>query len=245
MSDYYDRLQEQLMQATARPLPRARPAPMSLGRPRGDHFAIAAALAVAAAVAAIFFSLGSSARHVQQLAAQTGLAVVHNHVNGVLPALGGSPECETKLLPARVDRTWGATPYYCYVTHVTRPAGALPRAGASGTAIVSIKQPFGEVFSIDVSGLPRSPPGGNYAVWLLSGRQNLAGDYSLISGIRPTLVGIVGPPVGASGRLRAQGSIPTLSEQQATGSYLFAVTRQARPSNTSPGRIVLAGWMSF
>ena len=133
----------------------------------------------------------------------------------------------------------GATPYYCYITHVgsthvTRPA--LPRAGAGGTAIVSIKQPFGEVFSIDVSGLPRSPPGGNYAVWVLSGRQNRAGDYSLISGNRPTPVGIVSPPVGDSGRLRAQGSIPTLSEQQATGSYCSpSLGRSARRTGRSGG----------
>ena len=110
MSDYYDRLQEQLMQATARPLPRARRALIALGRLRGDHFAIAAAVAAGAAVAAIFIGLRASARQVEPLPAQRGLAVVHNHVNGTLPALGGSPQCETKLLPAQADRTWGQPP---------------------------------------------------------------------------------------------------------------------------------------
>jgi hypothetical protein len=144
-------------------------------------------------------------------------------------------------VPERVDRPWGSDPYYCYITG----AFGQPGPATSGTAIVSIKPPFGLVFSIDVSGLPRSPRGGDYSVWLLSGRRNLAGHYSLVPGLRPTFVGIVTPPVGAGGRLRAQGLIPTLSVQQATGSYLLVVTRQARPSSKSLGRIVLKGWMTF
>jgi hypothetical protein len=120
--------------------------------------------------------------------------------------------------------------------------------------IVNVEQPLGDVFSIDASGLPPGPSGGDYAVWLLSGRTpggSCSSDgcpidhYSLIPGRRPAFVGIVTPPVGASGRLRAHGLIPALSARQATGSYLFAVTRQARPSNTSLGRIVLEGWLSF
>jgi hypothetical protein len=134
-----------------------------------------------------------------------------------------------------------------------RRADALRRRGASGTVIVNVNPPFGDAFSIDATGLPPSPRGGDYAVWLLSGR-NQGGScskdgspsdhYSLISGRRPTFVGIVTPPVSASGRLRAQGLIPTISRRQATGSYLF-VTRQAHPSNKSLGQIVLAGWLTF
>ena len=241
MSDYYDRLQDQLMKVTARPLPRARLASAVLGRPRHDLFAIGTALAIAAAVAAIFVGLRPSASHIERPPAQHGLAVVHNHLNGALPALGGGVVCDAKLQPARADGTWPA-PYYC---RTTGSVGLTPRLQPGGTVIVNEEPPLGEVFSIDVSGLPPSPRGGDYAVWLLSGKHNPALDYSLISGRRPAFVGIVTPPVGAGGVLRAQGSIPTLSEAQATGSYLFVITRQAHPSSTSLGRIVLAGWVAI
>lgn len=241
VSDCYDRLQDQLMRATARPLPRARLGSAVLGRLRHDLFAIGTALAIAAAVAAIFVGLRPSASHIERLPARHGLAVVHNHLNGALPALGGGVVCDTKLQPARADRTWPA-PYYC---RTTGSVGLTPRLQPSGTVTVNEEPPLGEVFSIDVTGLPSSPRGGDYAVWLLSGKHNPALDYSLISGRRPAFVGIVTPPVGAGGVLRAQGSIPTLSEAQATGSYLFVITRQAHPSSTSLGRIVLAGWVAI
>lgn len=237
MSDYYDRLEQQLMRATARQSPRAQRPWTALWRPRRDLFAVAAALAVVAVVAAVFIGLRPSTRPVKQLPAQH-LAVVHNYGNGATPALRNF-ECETKLLPPPGGRPFTAPDVrFCNIHDRTTPAGA------HGTVSVSVK-PGGEVFSIDASGLPRSPSGGDYAVWFLSGRRNPAGNYSPISGGEPVFVGIVTPPVGASGRLRAQGSIPTLSAQQATGHYLFVVTRQARPSSKSLGRILLEGWLSF
>ena len=96
MSDYYDRLEQQLMRATARPSPRARRAPIVLWRPRRDLFAVAAALAVVAIVAAIFIGLRPSTRRVEQPPAQHGLAVVHNYGNRAMPALHGysaRPNC--------------------------------------------------------------------------------------------------------------------------------------------------------
>ena len=119
---------------------------------------------------------------------------------------------------------------------------------------VNLKPPLGDVFSIDASGLRPSPRHGDYAVWLLSGQTAGGGCsprrcppdyYRLISGRPSTFVGIVTPPVGASGRRRARGVIPTLSARHATGSYLFAITRQTHRSNRSLGRIVLEGWLSF
>ena len=242
MSDYYDRLEQQLMRATARPSPRARRAPIVLWRPRRDLYAVAASLAVVAIVAAIFIGLRPSTRHVTQPPAQHGLAVVHNYGDAAMPALLGY-ECKTKLLPPPGGRPLTA-PDLRFCNIHDRTGRTLQHPRASGTVSVSVK-PGGEVFSIDALGLPRSPRDSDYAVWLLSGRQNTAGNYTPISGQKPTFVGIVTPPVGASGRLRAQGLIPTLSAHQATGHYLFAVTRQAHPSNKSLGRIVLEGWLSF
>ena len=253
MSDYYDRLQAQLMQATARPLPRGRRAPMGRWRPSGDLFAVAAALALAVAVAGVFIGLRPSARRVKHPPTQHGLAVVHNYGSRALPPLGGAFSCETRLAPARVSPSRAPTPWNCYLTG-TRPAGSMRGSRARGTVIVNVRPAVGDVFSIDASGLPPSTSGGDYAVWLLSGRSpgaSCSSDgcpisrYSLIPGRRPAFVGIVAPSVGASGRLRADGLIPALSARQATGSYLFAVTRQARPSNTSLGRVVLQGWLSF
>ena len=240
MSDYYDQLERQLMRATARPVPRARRSWTALRRPHGDLFAVAAALAVVAVVAAIFISLRPSTRHA--LPAQHDLAVVHNYGNRAMPAIPGY-ECETKLLPPPGGRRFTAPNLrFCNIHDRTGRTIRHPRA--NGTVSVSVS-PGGEVFSIDAFGLPRSPSGSDYAVWFLSARQNVAGSYAPITGAKPTFVGIVTPPIDASGRLRAQGPIPTLSAQQATGRYLFVITQQARPSNTSLGQIVLQGWLSF
>lgn len=244
MSDYYDRLEQQLMKATARRLPGA--GPRIALRPRArDWFALASALAVAAGVAAIFVDLRPSARRVERLPAQQQLAIVRNDPNRTLPPLAGEFSCATELVPPQLARPGGSTPYDCYVTHVSGRPSRVQGPGASGTVTVNVGEPGGLGFSIDVAGLPRSPPGGDYAVWLLPADENAAGVYGLIRGRRPKLIGIVTPPVGATGRLRARGSIPTLSERQATGNYLFVVTRQAHPSSASLGRIVLEGWLSF
>jgi len=237
VSDYYDRLQQQLMQATARPSPRARRASLALWRPRGDVLAAASALAVLLVVVAVFISLRPSASQVKPHPAQPGLAVVHNYGHTAMPALG-HVQCETKLLPPRDARPFTANDLRFCLIHDQRH----PRT--SGTVSIAVK-PGSEVFSIDASGLPRSRGDGDYAVWFLSGTTNVAGHASLLPGRRPAFVGIVTPPVGANGWLRAQGPIPTLSPQQATGHYLFVVTRQTRPSNRSLGRIVLEGWLSF
>jgi hypothetical protein len=229
------------MQATARPSPRAWRVPVAVRRPRNGMIAIASTLAVTAAVALVFVGLRPSAPRVEQPPAQRGLAVVHNHLGGALPALGGSPVCYTRLLPPRAGQSW-STPYYC---STTGSGDHPPTRRLGGSVIVNLNPPIGEVFSIDVSGLPPIPGGGDYAVWLLEGKQNPAGAYSLISGRPPAFVGIIRPPVGPAGALRAEGVIPRLSEAQATGSYLFVITRQSRPSNTSLGRIVVAGWVSI
>ena len=242
MSDYYDRLEQQLMRATALPSARARRARIVLWRPRRDLLAVAASLAAVAVVTAIFIGLRSSARQVKQPPAQHGLAIVHNYGNGAMPALRNY-ECKTKLLPPPGERPFTA-PDLRFCNIHDRTGRTLQHPGANGTVSVGVKS-GGEVFSIDAAGLPRSPRGGDYALWFLSGRRNAAGNYSPISGQKPTFVGIVMPPVGASGRLRAHGLTPNFSTQQATGRYLFVVTRQAHPSNRSLGRIVLEGWLSF
>jgi hypothetical protein len=211
---------------------------MALERPR-DVFAAAAALAVLVAVAAIFIGLRPSTQPVARLPAQRRLAVVHNYGNRAMPALP-NVQCEIRLLPPAEARPFTAPNVYLCSIYNQPGAGS----GASGTASVGIV-PGGVVFSVDVSGLPRSPPGGDYAVWLLSGTTNRANRASLIPHRKPTFLGIVTPPVGPGGRLRAQGPIPLLSIQRPTGHYLFVLTRQARPSNTSLGRIILEGWMSF
>ncbi len=244
MSDYYDRLEQQLMHATARRSPRAG---LRITRRRGprDWIALASALAVAAGVAAIFVGLRPSARRVEHPPAQRPLTIVRNDPYRALPPLAGEFSCATELVPPQVDRPGGSIPYDCYVTHVSGRPSRVRGAGARGTVTINVGEPAGLGFSIDVSGLRRSPPGGDYAVWLLPADQNAAGVYGLIRGRRPKLIGIVTPPVGATGRLRAQGTVPTLLGRQATGNYLFVVTQQGHPSSASLGRIVLEGWLSF
>jgi hypothetical protein len=253
VNDYYDRLERQLMDATGRPWPRTLPGSSARWGKRRDLLALATGLAVAAAVLAIFISVRPAGRPAKPLRPQQRLAVVHNYVNRAPPPLGGAFSCETRLAPARVDPSRAPTPWNCYLTVNTR-APALKGPGAKGTVVVNVKPPSGIVFSIDASGVTPNPSGGDYAVWLLSGRGSGAScspsgcpavHYNLVPGRRPTFVGIVTPAVGANGGLRAQGLIPTLSARQATGSYLFVVSRQARPSNRSVGRIVLEGWLSF
>jgi hypothetical protein len=252
VSDYYDRLETQLMEATARPWPRALRVPTRPSRPRRDLFALVAGLAITAAVAAIFIRLRPSARPAKRVLAPHRLAVVHNYVSGAVPPLGGAFSCESRLAPPQADPSKVPRPWSCYLT-VGIATGAGPRQdpGLGGTVVVNVKPPSGMVFSIDASGLTPIPSAGDYAVWLLPGRSRggscgcPAIRYSLISRRRPAFLGIVTPPVGANGRLRVEGLMPTLSEQQATGAYLFVVTRQARPSNKSLGRVVLEGWLSF
>ena len=77
MNDYYDRLEQQLMDATGRPWPRTLRGPSARWGPRRDLLALAAGLAVAAAVVAIFISVRPAARpakHASPPAATRGRA---------------------------------------------------------------------------------------------------------------------------------------------------------------------------
>ena len=123
MSDYYDRLEQQLMHATARRVPRAQRPRVAPWRPRRDLFAVAAALAVMAAVAAVFVGLRPSARPADHPPAHR-LAVVHNYVNGAVPAPAGAFSCETRLAPPQADPSKAPTPWNCYLT------GSGPRPAA-------------------------------------------------------------------------------------------------------------------
>ena len=127
---------------------------------------------------------------------------MHNYGNGAMPALA-LYEVRDQTSPA--GRAPVHSPTRCFCNIHDRTGRTLQHPGANGTVSVGVKS-GGEVFSIDAAGLPRSPRGGDYALWFLSGRRkrNAAGNYSPISGQKPTFVGIVMPPVGASGRLRAR-----------------------------------------
>lgn len=199
---------------------------------------------MAAGVAAIFIGLRPSARPVQHPQPQQRLAIVRNYPNRALPPLAGEFSCGTDLLPPRVDRP-ASTPYDCYITHVNGRPSRGHGSGPRGIATINVGELGGLVFSLDVSGLPRSPLDGDYAVWLLPGGQNAAGIYGLVRGARPKLIGIVTPPVGATGRLRAQG-VDTHA-RAAAGNRQLSVRRHSagRFIRRLPRADRLEGWLSF
>ncbi|MGO9958079.1 MAG: hypothetical protein ACLP50_19270 [Solirubrobacteraceae bacterium] len=214
MADFYDRLEAQLTDATARGVRRIGwPRPTSTRRWRGDWLAGAAALAVTLIVVAVFIGLGAGPRAGHRHLRPAGPAVVVNYRSHRLPALGGQLECATDLTPPTADRS------------------------QRGAFVVNTRPPTRYSFSLTASGLSRTVGSALYAVWLLPATQLSSGAYQLLSWQAPLLVGVIRPTVGATGRLAVQGLLP----QSAAGAYLVRLTLQPRASSRTPGRTILQG----
>lgn len=232
MAGYYDRLEAQLAQATARGAAGGRARLRArLPRIRMDVVAVALGVAVAGAVVAVLVGLGASQRlahhHATPPAGSTvrrghsGPPVIRNYAPGRPPALGG-------------ERMWHGA---------LRPPGA--RGSRSGTVIVNKSDTGSGLFSISLFGLPpRNPGGTGYAVWIVpavktsSGAIQVQGGTAAGPGLSPyaELVGVIRPgPI--NGRVSAEGVLP----RHANGADLLIVT----PSGPKPTRIILEGYFEF
>jgi hypothetical protein len=217
MTDFYDRLEAQLADATARGVRRRGwPRRTSTPRRRGDWLAGAAALAVTLVVAAVFIGLGDR-RAAQRHVRPAGPAVVVNHGSGRLPTLGGVMVCDTDLTPPGADRS------------------------LRGVVVVHTRPPTRYAFSLTATGLSRPAGSGVYALWLLPATQSPSGGYQLLSGPAALFVGVIRPTVGPNGRLAIEGLLP----QSASGDYLVRLTVEPRPSSHTPGRTILQGFIGL
>lgn len=180
MTDFYDRLEAQLADATARGVRRRRgPRRVSRSRWRGDWLAVAVALVVVA----VFVGLGDRRAGLRPLR-PAGPAVVVNYGSGRLPALSGEMVCDTDLTPAGADRS------------------------LRGVVVVNTRPPTRYAFSLTASGLSRTVGSGAYAVWLAPATRLSSGAYQLLSSQAALFVGVIQPTVGPSGRVAVQGLLP-------------------------------------
>lgn len=214
MSDYYDRLEDQLARATARGVPRRQLVPRpGRPRPRWQWLGAAAAAAVCAAVALAAILGVRSASHNQGAATpahhRRQLPMIHNYAPGKVPALGGQLYC---------DATFEA-----------------PRGTGSAKATIVVNQGTAAyLYSLTGTGLKPAPTGETYEVWTIPETNGAFGGYQLQRGVAPILLGVITPPVAADGLLAARGTIPP----SFSGTYRVLITVQPR-SAKSHGRIVL------
>lgn len=222
MADYYDRLEAQLGELTARGAHRRRlvVAPPRLGI--GVEFiAVAASVLVVVAVAAVLLSAGAgrhAARHGSP--ARHGvsrMAVLRNIYPAPLPAPSGQLVCDSSI---------------------TGPSG---RGSARGTVRFYTAPPTRTQMFVTAGGLRQISAGKVYAVWLLPAVGTTSGGYQLQSSQPPQLLGMIEPSVGSTGRV----TIATLLSAQFNGAYKFLITVQPRSSTRAPGATMLEGFVSF
>ncbi len=218
MADFYDRLELALADATERGARRRVGVRGSIRR-RGDWLAGAGALAVTAAVVVIAIAAGDH-RGAQHPVNRSQPAVVTNYGPHRLPGLGGQPVCDTELRAPRAPRAGSA---------------------ARGVLVVNTRPPTRFVFSLTASGVAPTADAQIYAVWLLPATRLSSGAYQPLAGQTPLFVGVIRPPVAHTERLAVEGLLP----QSASGDYLLRLTRQPRPSATTPGTTVLQGFIGL
>jgi hypothetical protein len=218
MAGYYDRLEDQLARATTRGAPRRRLAALpKRPHPRWEWLAAAAAVAVCVAVSLALILGARSANHNRQATvhhhAHHQLPEIHNYAPGPVPPLGGQMVCDVTLKP--------------------------PRGAGSATATITVHTGRGasEVYSLKARSLKPAPAGKSYEVWTIPETQLAFGGYQLQNGARPSLLGVIKPPVTADGVIAASGTFPPGFNG---GAYRFLITVQ-RPGAKSPGRVVLRG----
>jgi hypothetical protein len=227
MAGYYDRLDDQLAQATARGAGGWKTWRLRLPRIRMDVVALAFGVAAAVAVAAVFLGLGTTDHPGHEVAKPpvgskvNSRQVIRNYAPGVAPALRGPMAWSAALRP---------------------PGGNGPRRG---TVIVRDQSHIRYPLLITASGLPPTNPGGKgYAVWIVpairtpSGAIHVQGGTASGRGLSPLaeLVGVV-KPGPANGKLSAEGVIPA----HANGADLLILT----PAGRIPTRIILEAYIEF
>lgn len=223
MADYYDRLETQLAELTARGAHRRRrlsvvPPRISI---RGEFVAVAAtALIVIAVAAAVLGTRGGHHRsHPVPPVSKTAHepTVLRNVYPAALPAPSGQLICESPL---------------------TAPRG---RGSASGEVRFYSAPPTSTEMFLTARGLRHISSKQRYAVWLLPASSTLSGGYVLQHGATPQLLGVIEPPAGASGR----AAVRAVLSASVQGPYEFLVTLQSHPSARGPGVTVLRGDVNF
>jgi len=209
MAGFYDRLEDQLVQATERGVPRrgmlrGTPRQVTRRHRRAEWLAVAVAVAVCLVVAAAFVGLRPAPhghrRAVPVTHRHASVPVIRNYAPGAAPPLGGQLFCDAAL---------------------TAPHGA---DRPSGTVVVHTHPPTAYVYRITASGLKPAPRGEVYEIWLHQEVSLSSGGYQIMPSEPIILLGIIEPAVGASGRLFAQG----LQPQTLNGTYRLLVTLQRR-----------------
>ena len=220
MIDYYDRLETQLAELTAKGAHRRRRMWRgSLPRMRLGLVAVVAAVLIVVAVGTVLLSAGTSQRPSHQVTTlRHGPPVVRNYYPGALPPPSGPLVCNADL----------------------EPPGTPPgiERGRHGMVIAYSKPPTGSEFTITATGLKPNAAGDVYAVWALPAVSLTSGGYQVIKPETPQLLGVIKPGVGSSGKLAAQGvapgNVPPVLE--------LVLTLQPRGSLNRLGRIVLSGF---
>jgi hypothetical protein len=196
-----------------------------VGRLRAEAIALIGAVLVVVGVAAVILSVGAQrpaapARHPLPKAA--GPRVIRNFWPGKPPPLPGQTVCNANLAPP----------------------GALPGLGGRRSGVFTANAAvIGGVnespFSITAGGLAPNPHNSAYAVWLEPAVRTTSGGYVIVKPIRPVLLGVIKPGVARGGRLEAEGVAPA----NITGDYLLLITLERGAKPTTPGRIVLEGFV--
>jgi hypothetical protein len=91
---------------------------------------------------------------------------------------------------------------------------------------------------ISVTGLRPTPAGDAYAVWLRPEVGLTSGGYQLVPCAKPILLGVIRPPVGTDGKLKA---VAVTSRGFTNGAHRMLLTLQSARELKAPHRVVVQG----
>jgi hypothetical protein len=192
------------------------------GRFTAHSVALIASVLVVAGVGAVMLSVSTKRPATPArppLPRVGGPPVLRNYAPGKPPPLPGYMVCNADLAPPGAIAGLGG-----------------PRSGMLVANAAVIGGVNTTPFSITAKGLAPSVRGSTYAVWLEPAVGNV-----LVRPVRPLLLGVIKPGVGADGRLATRGMAP----DGANGSFLLLITVQRGAAVTRPGRTVLLGFVSL
>lgn len=223
MPDYYDRLEAQLCELTARGAHRRRRMSVALPRVRlsaglANVVALGASVLVAVVVAAAVVTVGSRVQR-------------SHHPHPVGP--GESPVIRN-IYPAELPAPSGRLSFAARLTATHRakmPAGEVRFYAVSPSRTEMI---------LTGSRLRKLRTGDLYAVWLYPGSVQ-AGIFRT-GGWPPRLLGMIEPSVGRSGHLTI---MRFLSDANFDGPSKLEITVQSRGSITAVGSVVLGHFVNF
>jgi hypothetical protein len=223
MPDYYDRLEAQLCELTARGAHRRRRMSVALPRVRlsaglANVVALGASVLVAVVVAAAVVTVGSRVQR-------------SHHPHPVGP---GEPPVIRNIYPAELPAPSGR------LSFAARLAGTHRAKMPAGEVRFYAVSPSRTEMILTASGLRKLRTGDLYAVWLYPGSVQ-AGIFRT-GGWPPRLLGMIEPSVGHSGHLTI---VRFLSDANFDGPSKLEITVQSRGSITAVGSVVLGHFVNF